>query len=30
VLLRAPVFADVLYQVEVGVAVDGLLAHEHA
>ena len=30
VLLAAPTFPDVLYQKEAGVAVDGLLAHEHA
>lgn len=30
VLLAAPIFPDVLYQVEVGVAFDGLFAHEHA
>jgi hypothetical protein len=30
VLLAAPIFPDVLYKVEVGVAVDGLFAHEHA
>ena len=29
-LLRPPVLADALDQIEVGVAVDRLLAHEHA
>jgi hypothetical protein len=26
---RSPALADVLHEVEVGVAVDGFLAHEH-
>jgi hypothetical protein len=30
VLFRAPALADILHELEVGVAVDGLLAHEHA
>ena len=29
-LLRAATLADILHEVDVGVAIDGLLAHEHA